>query len=345
MVSGLYDNKGKEITPTFITPDTSRYDSIIGTLDTSARAGTAASGGQGVLNNRVGTSTFLGTISVKDFGGLEKVRLGKIDVNNWGLTVYDGVIIGGTITIGSGDESFNADDTGIWVGDSVFADAPFSVDMYGNLLAERGTIGGFTIESDKLYGGKIATARDVQAGETGVVMDASGLRGYDSVLGTVFNLPTDGSAPTFSSGVINNSIFEVNTNAVIRTSETVGDGTADSAGVLINDTGLYAAEANQTLANANVKILATGEATFSGSVKGGMTGYMTGDGYFMGLSGGAYKLSVGSPSGNYMSWDDEQLRIKGVIELDGPINLEGYATVELPVPPTNAGLTLAGAYE
>jgi len=107
---------------------------------------------------------------------------------------------------------------------------------------------------------------------------------------------------------------------------------------------LYATEANQTLANGNVKILSTGEATFSGSVKGGMTDYMTGDGYFMGKSGDVYKLSVGSPSGNYMSWDNEQLRIKGIIELDGPINLEGYATASLPIPPSSPGLSLAGGY-
>jgi hypothetical protein len=40
---------------------------------------------------------------------------------------------------------------------------------------------------------------------------------------------------------------------------------------------------------------------------------MVGDGYFMGLSGGVYKMAVGDPDGNYMSWDDEQLRIKGII--------------------------------
>lgn len=262
----------------------------------------------------------------------------------------------GEMIIGQGDAVFIADANGIYLGDASYAGAPFRVDMSGNLYAESaqitglinatsGTIGGFTIGPLSLYGGTIKTSANVGEGEDGVVMDSDGLRGYSSTLGKVFELPTDGSAPTFSSGVIDNSTYEIDTNAVIRTSEDVGDGTADSAGILINETGLYATEANQLLANANVKILATGAATFSGSVKGGMTDYMTGEGYFMGESSGVYKMSVGDPDGNFMSWDDEQLRIRGVIELDGPLNLEAYATVDLPVPPSNEGDTLAGGYE
>ena len=262
----------------------------------------------------------------------------------------------GQLIIGQADAVFKADSNGIYLGDAVYADAPFRVDMSGNLYASSvnlsgeinatsGTIGGFTVSATEMYGGIIKTGQAVGEGEDGVVMDTDGLRGYSNTLGEVFNLPTDGSAPTFSSGTIENTVFEINTNAVMRTSSTVGDGTADSAGILINETGLYATEASQTLANANVKILATGEATFSGSVKGGMTDFMTGEGYFMGYSGSVWKMAVGDPDGNYMSWDDEQLRIKGIIELDGPINLEGYATASLPVPPSSPGLSLPGAYE
>lgn len=262
----------------------------------------------------------------------------------------------GEMTIGYGNNVFKADSNGIYLGNATYGNAPFRVDMSGNaylesafvegsVTATSGVIGGFTITPEMMYGGIIKTGQAVGEGESGVIMDTEGLRGYSSTLGKVFDLPTDGSAPTFSSGVIENTTFEINTNAVMRTSENVGDGTADSAGILINDTGLYATEANQTLENANVKILATGKATFSGSVKGGMTDFMEGEGYFMGESGGVYKLAVGDPDGDYMSWDDEELRIKGTVELDGPLNLEGYATVDLPVPPSNPGLKIATAYE
>jgi hypothetical protein len=291
-------------------------------------------------------------------------RLPKNEIKWWQVDtiraskIYYGdfAINKGEMSIGYGDAVFRADSNGIYLGNATYGSAPFRVDMSGNLYAENvnlqgeinatsGTIGGFTITSEMMYGGIIKTGQTVGEGESGVIMDTDGLRGYSNVLGEVFNLPTDGSAPTFSSGVIENTTFEINTNAVMRTSETVGDGTANSMGILINDTGFYATQANQTLANANVKILATGEATFSGSVKGGMSDFMVGEGYFMGMSGGVYKLAVGDPDGDFMSWDDEQLRIKGTVELDGPLNLEGYATVDLPVPPSNPGLALATAYE
>jgi len=136
----------------------------------------------------------------------------------------------------------------------------------GEIVALSGVIGGFTITDTKLYGGIIQTAETVGAGSSGVIIDSDGLRGYDSVLGNTFNLPTDGSAPTFSSGIINSTIFEINTNAVLRTSETVGDGTASSAGILINNTGLYGCEANQTLANANVKVLIDGSIRITGEI-------------------------------------------------------------------------------
>jgi hypothetical protein len=144
-----------------------------------------------------------------------------------------------------------------------------NVFISGHIQALTGTIGGFTITATTLYGGIIKTAATVGVGSTGVIMDTDGLRGYDSVLGNTFNLPTDGSAPTFASGVINSTIFEIDTSAVMRTSSTVGDGSASSDGILINDTGFYACEANQTLANANVKILVDGTASFSGTITAG----------------------------------------------------------------------------
>lgn len=147
----------------------------------------------------------------------------------------------------------------------------FKVTSAGALTASSGTIGGFTINSTALYGGIIKTALTVGVGTTGVIMDTDGLRGYDSVLGLTFELPTDGGAPTFSSGIISSTVYEINTNAVMRTSSTVGDGTANSAGILINNTGFYATEANQLLADANVRILIDGSGYFSGTFNLGGT--------------------------------------------------------------------------
>jgi hypothetical protein len=207
-------------------------------------------------------------------------------------------------TVGLSSAVTGGDDIRFWAGHATPASAPFKVTEAGVLTATSGTIGGFTLSATEMYGGIIKTAATVGAGSTGVIMDTAGLRGYDSVLGLTFNLPTNGSAPTFASGIINSTIFNINTNAVLRTSATVGDGSINSAGILINNTALYACEANQTLANANVKLLTTGSANFKGAVTatsgtfdgitsasmnvgstghilGGQTAYNTGAGFWM----------------------------------------------------------------
>lgn len=141
----------------------------------------------------------------------------------------------------------------------------------GSLYATTGNIGDWIISTTGLYYDgtgtpSIRTAASVGTGSDGVLIDKDGIKVYDSVLGVVVNLPSDGSAPEFASGVIENTTFEINTNAVLRTSETVGDGTASSAGVLINNSGFYACEANQSLADANVRIDRFGNAYFSGNI-------------------------------------------------------------------------------
>lgn len=147
-------------------------------------------------------------------------------------------------------------------------------------------------------------------GGNGVVMDEDGIRGYSATLGEVFNLPTDGSAPSFSSGTITSTTFEVDTSSVIRTSSTVGDGTANSAGMLMNNTGLYGCLANQTLESGTIRLRNTG--TFF----------------------------VGSSS-NYMNWDGEYLRIKGSLDVgdNGVINNAVYTVANLPVVPTSSSFT------
>lgn len=217
----------------------------------------------------------------------------------------------------------------------------------GTLYASSGQIGGFTITSTKLYGGKIQTGENVEIGESGVIMDSDGLRGYSTTLGQVFNIPTDGSAPSFSSGIIESTIFEINTNSILRTSSTVGDGSANSAGILINDTGLYACEANQLLEDANIKILIDGSGVFNANVRGGQTDFNTGTGYFLGLSAGAYKLSIGNPSGNFMTWDGTYLRLRGSFDVGtgGLINNSSYTVANLPTAPTTVGFNVPNAYE
>jgi hypothetical protein len=143
------------------------------------------------------------------------------------------------------------------------------VTVGGILSAITGSIGGWTITANELYAtttGTIKTSLNAGSGYNGVVLDKDGIRVYDDVLGEVVNLPSDGSAPKFSSGTIEESIFEINTNAVLRTSSTVGDGTASSAGILINNTGVYGCQANQLLLDANLKALIDGTVSLKGEI-------------------------------------------------------------------------------
>ena len=76
-------------------------------------------------------------------------------------TIESSSIIGSTIKIGSLDNVFKADSNGIYAGDAVFASAPFSVDMQGNLYATnaaiQGDISSSTIEGGTITGATIAT--------------------------------------------------------------------------------------------------------------------------------------------------------------------------------------------
>jgi hypothetical protein len=139
----------------------------------------------------------------------------------------------------------------------------------GTVYATAGSIGGWEIADDKIFAnptGAIQTGQNVGIGQNGVILDFAGLRVYDAVLGLVVNLPSDGSAPTFSSGVITSVTWEINTNSVLRTSETVGDGSALSYGLLMNNTGLYGCGPNQYLSDSNLKVLANGDVFLKGEI-------------------------------------------------------------------------------
>ena len=308
-------------------------------------------------NYKVGTTGFKidGLTGDVEFGN------GKFRGDITGATgTFGGSLIAGNIHIPDQDTTANSfhvqADADTWWGctETDFNADNDNANAYilntGYVKFQSGVIGGFTLGATTMYGGVIKTAETVEAGSTGVIIDTDGLRGYDSVLGNTFDLPTDGSAPTFSSGIINETIFEISTNAVLRTSSTVGDGTANSAGVLINDTGVYGCAANQTPSTANFRILNDGGGSIvlgtTGFVKAGQTDYATGTGFFLGYSSDDYKFSIGS-STNYLRWDGSYLTLKGSFDIGstGVLNNSSYTVANLPIPPTTVGFNSPSAYE
>lgn len=228
------------------------------------------------ITNTTGTMEFDSTsMKLKDFDGniLSKfnqngvffyntsgVELAKF--SNTGARVGNIVINKNSLESGnfiSGWQGFRIKDDG----NAEFND----IVVRGTIFANSGVIGGFTILPTKMYGGRIQTGETVAEGSSGVIMDSAGLRGYDTILGQTFNLPTNGDAPTFSSGIIREVIWEITTNSVMRTSETVGDGTSNSYGILINNTGIYGCGANQTLVEANLKALIDGTVRLRGEIE------------------------------------------------------------------------------
>ncbi|QTH41258.1 phage tail protein [Cohnella sp. LGH] len=74
-----------------------------------------------------------------------------------GSQIYSPSIFGGTIAIGSGNNIFKADENGIYLGNSTFANAPFRVGMNGSLVARSGTFSG-TVTGSTITASSIQTA-------------------------------------------------------------------------------------------------------------------------------------------------------------------------------------------
>jgi hypothetical protein len=109
---------------------------------------------------------------------------------------------------------------------------------------DGGSIGGWTINSNSLVSPNEQITLDSENqwiqvenadGSNWLRMDGEGLFAYDSTFGTTVSIPTDGTAPTFSSGTIKEMEYELYTSGVIRTNTDP----ATNGGVLVNPTGIH----------------------------------------------------------------------------------------------------------
>lgn len=107
----------------------------------------------------------------------------------------------------------------------------------GTIDMMAGSIGGFTVEGQHLWsnGGTISTGSVVNSSNPGVYMSEEGLFGFGTV-GQTFGLWTDpAKAPWFSSGTINNVVYEVYESGVIRT----GSAVFTDGGIQIDNSGIF----------------------------------------------------------------------------------------------------------
>jgi len=124
---------------------------------------------------------------VKDVGGGMSLMTNnlqspnyKAGTNGWRLFSNGDVEFGsgkfrGDITIGSGNSVFKADSQGIYLGNAVFASAPFRVAMDGSLIATSATISGSITATTGTIGGWTIGATDLSSGSFNIQSSAERL--------------------------------------------------------------------------------------------------------------------------------------------------------------------------
>lgn len=213
------------------------------------------------------------SINVTNYASINQYRLGQ--VGSWDIT--ETTIQNGTIIIDSAQNRITVD--------------TIILDGAENEIR----IGG----SDLVLDADTQTIR-VQTGANYVEMSPSGFVGVDSVLGTTFNIPTDGSAPSFSSGIIREAIYEVYTSGVIKTA---ADPTS-TGGMLINNQRLAAYDDTPT------KLL---EFIYSGTNKG--------DGYIGDYDGGNDGIKYDHSAGVFY--------MRGSINVSGSLTLSATGSITI----------------
>ena len=288
------------------------------------------------------------------------------------------------IAIGTSPDWFKVDVSGnIWSGNATLAGAKtnnFAVEKEGLLYCKGATIDGTSTIDGKSASGFSTVIDDGVAPEapTGLTAD-SGVQGV--FLNWTSNTETDLDHYEIWRGTVDNSasaakIADVkvsmawdsdltagtpyyywlkavdrleNTSAFNATSGTsatprnVGESDVDDNAITKDKINV----ANLAAISADIGTVTAGNITLdtSGFIRAGQTNYDTGTGFFLGYSGSDYKFSIGSPAGNYLTWDGQNLTLKGTLELSAPFRNIAYTVANLPIPPTTEGFNNPSAYE
>jgi phage minor structural protein len=131
--------------------------------------------------------------------------------------LQSGEVIGGTITIGSGNSVFKATSSGIQLGNDVWGNAPFRVDMNGNATLNNLTANSATINNSNFNNGAIVgSSITVNGGVFSVNSSGYMVAQNASITGTIY--ATSGSLGNLS--VTGTLVGGVISGATIQTSNT-----------------------------------------------------------------------------------------------------------------------------
>ena len=170
---------------------------VVGLEDTSGAYGAMNVYNAGTLTAKVGRLNSIGTV------------FGTVVPSGWGIYTENGYfsgvvaasqLLGGTVT-----------------GQAINGGTITGGRINGGTVS-GGYVTGGTVSGALVIGGTVATsAPPINSSNTGVYLDSTGLYGYGSA-GLTFRLSSDPAIkPYFSSGTIQEVVYEVTTNAVIRT--------------------------------------------------------------------------------------------------------------------------------
>ncbi len=261
-----------------------------------------------------------------------------------GWTVGANVISAGSgsAVVGLDSTVSGGDDIRIYAGSTPPNSAPFKVTEAGAVTASNITITGGSVSASTLNGA-VPQANLNVANRNWVQTCAFTVTDADTIdWGTGTFTSADGTAYSISAGNTGNmaaktyvyldtgvstTVYQTTTTAATASGAgkvliaVCQNGTGEAKFMLFNDNS-YNIDAANIVANSitanelSTSITYAGEIIISaaGDIRSGQTAYNTGTGWFIGNVGGSAKLSIGSSSTRYLTWDGDNLTINGYVQ-------------------------------
>lgn len=176
-------------------------------------------------------------------------NIGTVSPSGWGIYTQNGYFTGSVV--------------GSYITGGTITGQQITGGTVTGSLVSGGTVSGAVVTGNTIIGGTIATSTPpINSGNPGVIMDSTGLYGYGTA-GLTFRLSSDPAIkPYFSSGTILNTVYEINTAAVLRTGTTNPRVQIDNSGIFAYDS---SGVARFTVDVATGQLTAS-KGTFSGTV-------------------------------------------------------------------------------
>lgn len=175
-----------------------------------------------------------------------------------------GALNGIYLTIGTGNNVVKADGNGLYAGNSVFGNAPFRVNMQGNVVANNITLTG-TINSSRMNNSEIVgSTMTIGSGNQVFKADTNGIYLGNASFGSApFRVDLNGNM------IANNGTFKGTINSSTINSTNISGGSITGTSININNRFRVDSSGNMTASNANI----SGNITMtSGTIQWGSVG-------------------------------------------------------------------------